>query len=63
MYIDCVRDHIRQGRKKNHVMNISKEEERAFRDLLKDDSIIIRPADKGSGITVLNRKDYINELE
>ena len=63
MYIDCVRDDIVQGLKKNPIMNITKEEEKAFQDLLNDDSIVIRPADKGSGITALNRKDNIDELE
>ena len=63
MYIDCVRDDIVQGLRKDPTTNITKEEEKAFLDLLKDDSIVIRPADKGSGITVLNRKDYVDELE
>ena len=63
MYIDCVWDDIVQGLRKDLTMNIAKYEEKAFRDLLKDDSIIIRPKDKGPGVTVLNRKYYINELE
>ena len=63
MYIDRVKDDIVHGLKKSLVMNITKKEEMAFQDLLKDDSIVIRPADKGSGITVLNRTDYIDELE
>ena len=60
IYIDCVRDDIVHGLQKLiPLMNITKEEEKAFQDLLNDDSIVIRPADKRSGITVLNRKDYI----
>ena len=42
---------------------MSKGEERALVELLKDDSIVIRPADKGSGIVVLNSVDYREQLK
>ena len=49
--------------KKAKKLNISKEEETAFFSLLHNEDIIIRPADKGSGIVVLNKTDYIRALE
>ena len=36
-------------------MNITKQEEKALKELLYDDSIVIRPSDKTSGIVVINR--------
>ena len=43
--------------------NLSKGEERALTDLLNDKSIVIRPKDKGSGIVVLNARDYLDRLQ
>ncbi len=39
-------------------MNLTKDEERALQNLMQDDSIVIHPADKGSGIVVMDYKDY-----
>ena len=36
-------------------MNITKQEDKALKELLYDDSIVIRPSDTTSGIVVLNR--------
>ena len=44
-------------------MNISNDEEKAMRELLYDDSIVIRPSDKSSGVVILNREDYELEIE
>ena len=43
-------------------MYISKEENTSFYELLHNKDIIIRPADKYSGIVVVNRDDYIHPL-
>ena len=43
--------------------NLSKTEQRALKDLLSDDSIVIRPADKGSGIVVIDKEEYVKKLE
>ena len=41
--------------------NITKEEYRAIRSLNKNKDMIIKPADKGSTIVILNKQSYINE--
>ena len=43
--------------------NITKEEREALMSLQKDTSIIIKEADKGSGIVVWDRDDYLKEAE
>ena len=43
-------------------MNITEDEEKALRELLFDDSIVIRPSDKSSGVVILNKSDYEDEL-
>ena len=43
--------------------NITKEEREALKSLQKDTSIIIKEADKGSGIVVWDRDDYLKEAE
>ena len=49
-----------------HGMNyssLSKEERDALHNLSNDDSIIIKPADKGSGIVIWDRSDYLLECQ
>ena len=58
-YIDCVREDIISGLKANVKWNITKEEEIAMKELLSDDTIVIRQANKGSGVVVLDREDYM----
>ena len=36
---------------------------RAIQELVMDNSIIIRPADKGSGIAIIDTDEYINKIE
>jgi len=43
------------------LTNISKGERKAIYNLTKNLDIIIKPADKGSAVVVMNRKDYIAE--
>ena len=49
--------------KKSKKINLTKEENSAFHELLHNDDIIIRPADKGSGIVVIDKEEYIESLE
>ncbi|KAM4034656.1 LOW QUALITY PROTEIN: uncharacterized protein ACNLHF_021323 [Anomaloglossus baeobatrachus] len=42
--------------------NVTIEESRAIRDLKNNPNIVIKPADKGGSIVVLNKKYYIDEI-
>jgi hypothetical protein len=44
-------------------MNITPSEEKAMTDLLNDPTILIRPADKGSGIVILDANSHAENLE
>ena len=44
-------------------MNIINQEEKALKELLYDESIIIRPSDKSSGIVILNRSNQRQKRE
>jgi hypothetical protein len=44
-------------------MNITPSEEKEMKDLLNDPTIIIRSADKGSGIVILGANSYAENLE
>ena len=43
------------------LTNISREERRAIKNLSNNKTIVIKPADKGSAVVVMDRIDYINE--
>lgn len=43
--------------------NLSAVERRTLNNLLKDPTIIIKPADKGGGLVVMNKEDYIMEVK
>jgi hypothetical protein len=62
-YIEVVTNDIINNLKQKVNINLSHNEERAMRDLLNDDSIVIRPADKGSSVVILNYDDYISTIE
>ncbi|KAL5012680.1 hypothetical protein ScPMuIL_011231 [Solemya velum] len=62
-YIKCVKDDVIKGLTRRFKMNLTQEEESAMRELLDDQDIVIRPADKGSGVVVLDTKVYVNKIE
>jgi len=62
-YIKAVKEDFIAGLNCNFKLNITKEEERAMKELLSDDEIVIRPADKGSDIVVMDRDEYVQELQ
>ena len=47
----------------NNFSNISREEKVALNNLKSDRTIVIKEADKGSGVVVWDREDYIKEAE
>ena len=44
-------------------MNLSESETRALRNLKKDDTIVITPADKGKALVVMDKDIYIQRME
>ena len=62
-YIEVVKKDVIDGIKKKVEMNITNKEEKALKSILMDDTIIIRPADKGSGIVVMDTEKYVSGLE
>ena len=62
LYIEEVSGSVIRGLKKRGKSNLSRAEDEALLSLMKDDSIIIRPADKGSSFVIMNRDDYISRL-
>ena len=42
--------------------NITREEDKALRDLAKDKSVTILPADKGRAVVVMNTNDYTDKI-
>ena len=63
LYTEFVKEDIVKGIKPSGKMNISLNEEEALSTLMHDESIIIRPADKGFGIVIMNSDDYTQEVE
>ena len=64
LYIDFITNEIFQNDKKyKFTPNLSPEELEALKQLRCDNSIVIKKADKGSTIVIVNRDDYIAEVE
>ena len=63
LYIQTIKEDIVKNIKTQFKKNLTKGEELAMTELFLDDSIVIRPADKGSGIVVLDAKDYEDRLK
>ena len=53
--------HRRPPARSAHQRNISPAEEQAILDLSNDNSIVIKPADKGSAVVVMDRSMYLTE--
>ena len=62
LYVETVRDDIIKGLHRNFKMNITENEEKALKELLYDDSIVIRPSDKSSAVVIMNKSDYEDEV-
>ena len=63
MYIRAVQRDVRDAYKKQMPFhhNMSHEEKKALDELARCPDIIIKPADKGGAIVILNKTDYVNE--
>jgi len=62
-YIEAVKRDVMSGLKDTIESNVSAEESKAMKTLLDDNNIVIRPADKGSGIVVVDTADYVMNME
>ena len=64
VYLSILEDELlsinEEGR---NFSNLTKEEKEAIDSLSKDDSIVIKPGDKGSAIVIWNKDDYIQEAK
>ena len=63
LYIEEVTKDILASLSSRRERNLSRGEEEALKRLPDDDKIVIRPADKGSGIVFLNSEDYWHRLQ
>ena len=63
-YLEAITHEILQHTKKyKYHCNLSPGERKALFDLSHDENIIIKKADKSSSIVIMNRSDYIQEVE
>ena len=61
MFYSTEQDLHRQKYREPKKKNLIKEDYKAIRFLNKNKDIIIKPADKGSAIVILEKQSYINE--
>ena len=62
--LDTLSDNIKKLTSRTAPPNLSRRELKAIRDLKKlGNKIVIKPADKGSAVVIMNRQDYIAEGE
>ena len=63
-YIDSITNEILQNDKKyKFTPNLSPEELEALKQLRNDNTIVFKKADKGSYVVIMNRDEYIAEVE
>ena len=62
LYIELIKEDIFKGISNQTKNNLTCGEKEALKSLMNDEDIVIRPADKGSGIVVMDRKDYISKV-
>ena len=64
-FVNHVRGHLNtfiKSKKNLNVHNLPTEEKKALNNLMTDIEILIRKADKGRAITLLNQEDYKEEI-
>lgn len=62
MYIELVKNDVINNIGRSGKLNTTRDERDAFFSLLQNPKIVIRPADKGSGIVILDKDDYLKKL-
>lgn len=63
MYIEAMQNDIMRAYKTHKLgaPNLSRKEQEALLNLSNREDIVIKPANKGCGIVIFNKEDYINE--
>ncbi|XP_060071249.1 uncharacterized protein LOC132551153 [Ylistrum balloti] len=62
-FLNIVTESIHDHRiRKPHRSNLSNKEKDALKSLSNDGNIVIKPADKGGAIVILNKEDYMQEI-
>ena len=61
-YMDAVKDEVKNWSKKKPTRdNLTKSEREALNNLKNRTDIVIKPADKGGALVIMNSKDYLKE--
>jgi peptide-methionine (R)-S-oxide reductase len=60
-YISIIESEIMNSTEQRSFANLSKDERRAVKDLQRNSDIIIREADKGSGVVIMDKERYLAE--
>ena len=63
LYLSTLEEEILKINTKLRYSNVTKEERQAIDSLRNDPTIIIKEADKGSGIVIWDREDYLKEAQ
>ena len=63
LYIELLKNDVEANLKKCGKLNLTIEEHEAFCHLLNNNSIVIRPADKESGIIIMDKDAFIQSLQ
>ena len=61
--IEMVKSDVIAGLTRAKTLDPSKQENSTMHELLHNDNILIRPADKGLGIVIVNREDNTSKLK
>ncbi|VDI08116.1 Hypothetical predicted protein, partial [Mytilus galloprovincialis] len=62
-FLSLTTEEITTGTTTNKFRNVDKTDLKAIQELKNNPNLIIKPADKGGAIVILNKKDYLQEAE
>ncbi|XP_063398914.1 uncharacterized protein LOC134683533 [Mytilus trossulus] len=60
-FISSIKTEVKSSVSGKHLRNLSEQESQAINNLKSRDDIVIKQADKGSAVVVINKTDYIEE--
>ena len=64
-YISAIKNDLTDllSRPNRHTSNLTTQEREALKNLMKNEDLVIKEADKGGRIVVMNKKDYVEECK